>query len=327
MKIWYDACTGKHVRYGTAIGRRLRKEGHEFVFTTREHPDTLPLAQILGEKPIVVGKYNPSTLSSRLIESAERVIEFAKLFKDAPPDLAIAHQSVELCRTAFGLGIPIILTADTPYAAAVNRLTIPFAHTVVISEALPKSFVTQHCAKNVVRFRGVDEVAWIKDFKPSKIDDLKKPLIVFRQMETKAAYAVGMQDAAQALASGLSKLGNVRFIQRYSSQGRTFSAKEDFADSANLVANADLVVSYGGTIAREAALQGVPSIAISDMAKTYVNTYLTKRGFPLFATTEQGAIGYAKEYLGKRFDMQSELAKLENPVDAIAKIVNGFKKT
>jgi predicted glycosyltransferase len=326
MKIWYDACTGKHVRYGTAIARRLRKEGHEVVFTTREHPDTLPLAQILGEKPIVVGKYNPATLSSRLEESAERVIEFAKLFKDAPPDLAIAHQSVELCRTAFGLGVSIILTADTPYATAVNRLTIPFAHTVVVSEALPKRFVTQHCAKNVVRFRGVDEVAWIKDFKPSKIDDLKKPLIVFRQMETKAAYAVGMQDTAQALADGFSKLGNVRFIQRYSSQGKTFSVKEGFADSANLVANSDLVVSYGGTIAREAALQGVPSIAISDMAKTYVNTYLAKRGFPLFATTERRTIDYAEKYLGKRFDVQSELAKLENPVDVIAKIVEGFKK-
>ena len=189
MKIWYDACTGKHIRYGTAIGQRLRKAGHEFIFTTREHPDTLPLAQILGEKPIVVGKYNPSTLSSRLEESAERVIQFSKLFKDNPPDIAIAHQSVELCRTAFGLGIPIILTADTPYATAVNRLTIPFAHTVVVSEALPKRFVKEHCAKNIVQFKGVDEVAWIKDFKPSKIDGLKKPLIVIRQMETKAAYA------------------------------------------------------------------------------------------------------------------------------------------
>ena len=140
MKIWYDACTGKHMRYGAAIGRRLRKDGHEFIFTTREHPDTLPLAKLLGEKPIVVGKYDPSTLCSRLEESAERVIQFSKMFQNDPPDVAIAHQSVELCRTAFGLGIPIILTADTPHAKTVNRLTIPFAHTVVVSEALPKSF-------------------------------------------------------------------------------------------------------------------------------------------------------------------------------------------
>jgi len=215
MKIWYDACTGKHMRYGTAIGKRLRESGHEFIFTTREHPDTIPLAKILGEKPIIVGKYNPTTLTSRLEESADRIKEFAKLFKANPPDLAIAHQSVELCRTAFGLGIPIILTADTPHALATNRLTIPFAHTVVICEALPKSFTKQYCAQNVVSFKGVDEVAWIKNFKPSKISDLKKPLIVVRQIETKAAYANGKQDNAKTMAEKLAELGNVHLIERY----------------------------------------------------------------------------------------------------------------
>lgn len=114
MRIWYDACTGKQVRYAVAIGKRLRKSGHDFIFTTREHPDTIPLAKILGEEPLVIGKYNPLTLSSRLEDSARREILFSKLFKDNKPDIAIAHQSVELCRTAFGLGIPLILTADTP---------------------------------------------------------------------------------------------------------------------------------------------------------------------------------------------------------------------
>jgi len=326
MKIWYDACTGKHVRYGSAIGQRLRKAGHEYVFTTREHPDTLPLAKILGEKLIVVGKYDPSTLFSRLEESAERVIGFSKLFKDDPPDVAIAHQSVELCRTAFGLGIPIILTADTPYATAVNRLTIPFAQTVVVSEALPKSFVTQNCAKNVVSFKGVDEVAWIRGFKPRKIDGLKKPLIVIRQMETKAAYAVGKQAPARFMAEKLAKLGNVYFIERYNNEGKTFGVKEGFVDSASLVANADLVVSYGGTIVREAALQGVPSIAVSELAKTYVNRYLTMKEFPLFTTTERGALRYAEKYLGKKFDVKGKLAQLENPVDVIAKVVETLRQ-
>jgi predicted glycosyltransferase len=326
MRIWYDACTGKHVRYGTAIGQRLRKAGHEFVFTTREHPDTIPLAKVLGEKPIVVGKYNPATLFSRLEESAERVLQFSKLFENNPPDIAIAHQSVELCRTAFGLGIPIILTADTPYACAVNRLTIPFAHTVVVSEALPRGFVKNYCPKNVVYYKGVDEVAWIKEFKPVKISELRKPLIVIRQLETKAAYAGGKKDNAQVMIEKLAALGNVNLIQRYNRESKTFGVKEGFVDSANLVANADLVVSYGGTIGREAALQGVPSIAISDMAKTYVNTYLTKKGFPLFATTEQGVLVYTKKYLGKRFDMQSKLAELENPVDVIEKVVESIKQ-
>ena len=322
MKIWYDACTGKHIRYGAAIGKRLRKEGYEFIFTTREHPDTIPLARILGEEPIVIGKYNPSTLFSRLEESANRVMQFSKLFREDPPEIAIAHQSVELCRTAFGLGIPIVLTADTPHATAVNRLTIPFAHTVVVSEALPKRFLKKYCAKSVIQFKGVDEVAWIKDFKPTKINELKKPLIVIRQIEAKAAYATGQQNLSENVFAKLASLGNLCFIQRYNTGEREFRFKEGFVDSANLVGNADLVVTYGGTIAREAALQGVPSLAMSDMAKTNVNRYLFQKGFPLFITTEQEVPVCAEKYLGKRFDVQSNLAKLDNPLDAIVKVVD-----
>jgi uncharacterized protein len=325
MRVWYDACTGKHTRYGSAIGKEIRRRGYEYVFTTREHPDTLPLMKVLGEKPLVVGKYSPSTLASRLQESAERIIEFSKLFEAKKPDVAIAHQSVELCRTAFGLGIPIILTADTPHALAVNRLTIPFAHTVVVSEALPRSFTKKYCAQRVVPFKGVDEVAWIQGFKPAKMAALKKPLIVLRQIENKAAYANGQTDNAKTLAEKLGELGNVHLLERYNGEVEAHVEKAAFEDSASLVANADLVVSYGGTISREAALQGVPSIAIGDMAATNVNTYLAKKEFPLFITTEDKVMGLAKKYLGKRFDVTAKLADLENPVKVIADLVDSLK--
>lgn len=325
MRVWYDACTGKHTRYGSAIGKEIRKRGHTYIFTTREHPDTLPLMKVLGEKPLVIGKYNPGTLASRLKESAERIIEFSNLFEKNKPDAAIAHQSVELCRTAFGLGIPIILTADTPHALAVNRLTIPFAHTVVVSEALPKSFTKTYCAQHVVPFKGVDEVAWIQGFKPTRMPTLKKPLIVLRQIENKAAYAKGQADNAKTLAEKLGELGNVHLLERYNGGAEAHMQKAAFEDSASLVANADLVVSYGGTISREAALQGVPSIAIGDMADTYVNTYLAKKDFPLFITTEDKVLGLAKKYLGKHFDVTAKLADLKNPVKVIADLVEGLK--
>jgi predicted glycosyltransferase len=176
-----------------------------------------------------------------------------------------------------------------------------------------------------VSFRGVDEAAWIKDFKPAKIDGLKKPLIVVRQIEAKAAYAKGKQDNAKTVVEQLADLGQIHFIGRYNEAGKAFGAKPAFEDSASLVANADLVVSYGGTIAREAALLGTPSIAISDMAKTNVNMYLAKKGFPLFITTEQKILEYAKKYLGKHFDVKEKLAELENPVDAIQKAVENIK--
>jgi len=316
VKIWYDACTGKHIRYGAAIAKRLRKSGHEVIFTTREHPDTVALARIIGENPIVVGKYSPASLFSRLEESANRVIQFSKLFRDNPPEIAISHQSVELCRTAFGLGIPIILTADTPHAKAVNKLTIPFATTLVVSEALPKQFLKNYCPGNIIQFKGVDETAWIKNLKPPKNSDFKKPLIVVREFETKAAYALETADLTLEIARKLAVLGNVLLLKRYSETG-----KEEFVDSARVVANADLVVSAGGTIAREAALQGVPSVVISEMGRTYVNTYLARKGFPIFMIDARKVLSFAKRYLGKKVDVTAKLAQLDNPVDIIEKVV------
>jgi len=318
VRIWYDACTGKHIRYGAAIAKRLRKSGHEVIFTTREHPDTLALARIIGENPIVVGKYSPATLFSRLEESATRIIQFSKLFRDNPPDIAIAHQSVELCRTAFGLGIPIILTADTPHAKAVNQLTIPFADTLVVSEALPKRFLKKYCPDKIIRFKGVDETAWIKDLKPSKNSDFKKPLIVIRESETKAAYALEKDDRTLQIARKLEALGNVILLKRY-------IGKEEFVDSARIVANADLVVSAGGTIAREAALQGVPSIVISELGRTYVNTYLARKGFPIFMSDARKVLKLARRHLGNKVDVTAKLAQFDNPVDIIEKTVMQIK--
>jgi predicted glycosyltransferase len=310
------------MRYGAAIAKRLRKSGHEIVFTTREHPDTLALARILGENPIVVGKYDPASFFSRLEESANRVIQFSKLFRDNLPDVAISHQSVELCRTAFGLGVPIILTADTPRAKAVNKLTLPFANTLVASEALPKRFLKNYCPDSIVQFKGVDEAAWVKELKPSTKSDSKKPLIVVRELETRATYALETADFTAEIVKKLAPIGDVLLLKRYSALG-----KKGFVDSARIVGSADLVVSAGGTIAREAALQGVPSIIASEVGRTYVNTYLARKGFPIFMSDARKVLSLAKKHIGKKVDVAAKLAQLENPVDVIEKAVTRIQST
>jgi hypothetical protein len=323
MKIWYDACTGKHVRYGTAIAKQVRKLGHEVILTTRKHPDTLELAKILDETFIPIGKYDPTTLFTRLRESARRILQLSEIFKNNIPDVAISHQSVELCRVAFGLNIPVILTADTPHATAVNKLTIPFANTLVVSEAIPKKLFKNYGEPKIFQFKGVDEVAWIKAFKPLKHLKFKRPLIVVRQMETKASYTLEKRiDITEKVAQKLASLGNVLFLCRYIKKDKKgLIVVKKFVDSASLAAQADLVVSVGGTIAREAALQGVPSIVISEFGRTYVNKYLSEKGFPLFIVDTSKVCTIAKKYVGKKWDVKEKLAELENPVDLIQKLV------
>ncbi len=316
MKIWYDATSGKHIRYGAALASHLRKLGHEVVFTTREHPDTIKLARLIGEAPTIVGKYAPESLSKRLEASLERMQMFVRMFKLHKPDVAVSSQSVEICRVAFGLGIPLIVTADTPHAENVNRLTIPLADFVVTSIANPSKVFLRYGAKRVTTFRGVDEVAWIQGFTPSKYN-LKRPLIVVRQMETKAAYALHKTDPTEKIANELSALGNVVFLSRYDVD----KVKRGPFDTASLVANADLVLSVGGTISREAALQGTPSVVLSDFGRIYVNEYLRRKGFPLFITTTSKAMLVARKHIGRRWDSKGKLEQLENPLETITKLI------
>jgi hypothetical protein len=323
MKIWFDACTGKQVRYGVAIARRLRQSGHKVILTTRRHHDTIPLAKFLGENFTVIGRYAPTSLKTRLKESLKRQLSFLELFKDELPDVAVSHCSVELCRVAFGLGIPVISTYDTPHAEAVTKLTMPLTDFIVVSKAIPKKYLTGFRVKReIILFDGVDEVAWIKGFRPQIKYDFGNPLIVVRQFETKAVYAKGIKDLSEQIAKKLTKLGKVVYLSRYERRPRKgLIVPKHFVDSASLVAQADLFVGIGGTITREAALQGTPAITIKTPFGHFVNDYLAKKGFPIFKTEAEQTTKLAEKLLNKKWDVKKLLANLENPADVIKEII------
>ncbi|MCX8154055.1 MAG: DUF354 domain-containing protein [Candidatus Bathyarchaeota archaeon] len=322
MKIWLDACTGKHVRYSAAIAKKLREVGYEIVLTTRRHPDTISLARFLNENFIVAGRYDPKSLLSRLREGAKRQLLFCKIFGTEVPDVAISHGSVDQVRVAFGLAIPTITTVDTPYAEAVLRLTLPLSDFIVASKSIPKRILQKYNVNGkIVQFDGVDEVAWIKGFRPAVKYDFGNPLIVVREVEEKAVYAKGKFSFVN-LAKELRRLGTVVFLPRY--QRRTIKGlivPKGFVDSASLVAQADLFVGAGGTITREAVLQGTPAIVVNVFEGQFVNDYLAEKGFPIFKTDFSSVFALAKEVLGRKRNVQGLLAKLENPVDAISNIV------
>jgi predicted glycosyltransferase len=322
MRIWYDAGTGKQVRYGAAIAERLRKNGHEMVLTTRKHPDTVDVANFLGEKFTVVGDYNPKSLLTRLKSGTRRQLLFCRAFAKNPPDVAISHGSVDLCRVAFGLGKPIILTVDTPYADAVHKLTFPLSKYIVMSRAIPFDLLQNYNVDaEIVSFNGVDEVAWIKNFKPSTKYDFGRPLIVVRQVEEKAVYTKKTVDMI-ALAKKLARLGTVVFLPRYHRKGiKGLIVPTGPVDSASLAAQADLFVGVGGTIAREAALQGTPAITVDVFKNQQVNGFLTEKGFPITKAELAEVPKIAEKLINAKVNVKNLLAKLENPVDVIAALV------
>jgi predicted glycosyltransferase len=323
MRIWYDACTGKHIRYGVAVARRLRSLGHEVTLTTRDHPDTIPLARFLKEQILVVGKYDPKFLASRLRESLKRQLRLLEMFEKNPPDYGVSHGSIDLCRVAFGLAVPSISTADSPHATAANKLGLPLVNHLVISKAFPKRLYQKYGVQNIIQFEGVDEVAWVSGYRPVKLE-YEKPLIVVRQAETKAAYAQGKRDITLEIAQKLTKLGTVVFIPRYQRRKQKgMIIPQGFVDTISLAAHADLVVGVGGTLAREAALQGTPSLVIQLFGRSHTNDYLAEKGFPIVTSTAQRALFNAEKHLGAKKNVKDLLKALENPLGTIEKLIEG----
>jgi predicted glycosyltransferase len=322
MKVWYDALTGKHVRYAVAIAQRLRNSGHKVILTTRKHPDTIGLADFLHEKFTIAGKYEPKSLLTRLRSGTRRQLQFCKLFEKTAPDIAISHGSADLCRVAFGLGKPIITTVDTPYAEAVHRLTLPLSNYIVASKAIPSNILKTYNVKaEMVSFSGVDEVVWIKHFKPKITYDFGRPLIVVRQLEEKAVYTNNPANLT-TLAKKLTKLGKVVFLSRYHRKTvKNLIVPKGFIDSASLVAQADLFVGVGGTITREAALQGTPAIIVNVFKDQYVNDFLIDKGFPIFKTEPSDAMALAEKLVSKKCNVKHLLNKLEDPVNTIENII------
>ena len=311
------------MRYGSAIAKTLRNRGHEVILTTRQHPDTLQVANFLNEKPIVIGKYNPKSLASRLKAGLQRQLSFCKLFGKDQPDIAVSHSSVDQIRVAFGLGIPVIATIDTVYAEAVNRLTLPLADYIVASKAIPEEVLKTYSVKGeIIGFNGVDEVAWIKDFTPTVEHAFKNPLIVVREVEEKAAYTA-KKFSLMPIAKKLTRLGNVVYLSRYHRKEiKDLIVPKGFVDSASLAAQADLFVGVGGTITREAALQGTPAIIIDFYQKQHVNDYLMEKGFPIFKATPAEAYRLAEKLIGKKWNVHSKLHELESPADTIEQIIS-----
>lgn len=308
------------MRYGHAIAQRLRKLGHRVALTTREHRDTINVMKTLGEQAEIVGKYAPASLATRLRASIERELQLYEMFKHDKPQVAISHGSVELSRIAFGLGMQSICTGDTTYTKA-NWLIVPLADTLIISKAIPKKIYRRYGAKKIVQFDGVDEVAWVQPLKGEESKRYEHPLIVVRQSEFKASYMNGT-DVTVDIARQLTSLGNVLLLPRYKKEKiKGLTVPDGFVDSLSLVREADLVVGVGGTIAREAALQGTPSIVVPTLGLGYVNDYVSMKGFPLFKVKPPDVLKCAKRHLGEHRDVTEMLAELENPVDVIGKII------
>lgn len=287
-----DALTPKQGRLVASLANALRGDGHEVLVTCREYECTSFTIRLHGLEPVVVGVHGGAANLDKLVADGGRILALSGLVHAFKPHVLISYPNPSASRVAFGLGVKYVAFNDTPHAAAANRLALPLCDALVASEALRGDFDRFLLpGTRVVYYRGVDEAIWVKQFTPKgtalrEFNLEGRRYVVVRPEEYKAAYYSWKGWGWLELCEELARRGfGVVVLPRYEEQ-RLAALKRGFAvppsciDGMDLAYYAAAVVTGGGTMAREAALLGVPSYYLFPL-ELKVSSFVSAMGFPL----------------------------------------------
>jgi hypothetical protein len=317
--IWVDITNYPHVLFFKDFIKR-----HDVFVTTRKFGQLTSLLDSQGIEYTVVGSHGGKEPYKKLEESAKRMGKLAKLVSSKDVSIAVSKQSVELPRVAFGLGIPTVQIVDNEYAEHQNRLFLPLCSRVVVPEYLDRIKLYEQGARpsQIKIFRGLCEVSQLKNFTPDESILEKYGLedyILIRPEPHSAAY-FQEDEMAQRLVTALRDAGmNPVILPRDKELKGGVNLKN--VDSLSLIYFAKAVLSGGGTMNRESALLGTPTISFYPSELLGVDRFLIQNGLLYHSTDIDEILRMLQELDGRKNEYrkkaQTMLKVLQDPFEVV----------
>ena len=299
MKIWVDCTAAAHPLVLRPIVERLRERGHEVEITAREYGQTVGILDRLSLQHTVVGEHGDSTLA-KAGALASRSSALRRWARPRRFDLAIAHGSVDLAVVATLLRVPSAQMQDYEYAGLQRQLAFRAARRVLAPDAISVAAMRKAgaSASKLVRYPGLKEDYYLADFEPDRAVlaelglDEDRVLVVLRPPPESSAYHAenplydGVLDRVavhgSATAIVIPRTERQREAARLrAARGEPVVVPERAIDAQSLIAYADLVVSAGGTMNREAVALGTPVHTMFSGRMGAVDEALIERGLLL----------------------------------------------
>jgi predicted glycosyltransferase len=276
MRVWVDMTASAHVLVFRPLIKLLRSQGHEVEVTARDYAQTLELLGLHGLEAEVIGRHGGRSRLGKARSLASRLRALHAWARPRDFDVALTHGSHELTLTARRLGIPSATTFDYEFAWLQHQLGCRAATRVVVPEAIPPERLAGYGARppKLAQYPGLKEEYYLADFEPDarvlepwQLDG-ERVLVVLRPPPDVSLYhrqsnplfpqtlsALGRDERVHAIV--LPRTHEQRDYVR-SLAYPTVIVPDHAVDAQSLIALADVVVSAGGTMNREAAALGVP---------------------------------------------------------------------
>jgi hypothetical protein len=275
MRVWIDVTNSPHAVIFRPLIGRMRARGHEVTVTSREFAQTVGLLDRFGIAHEVVGAHGGASRRGKARAMAARSAALVRFARERRFDLAVAHGSTDQPLAARLAGTPQVSMFDYEFAAAMHHWNGRLASRVLVPAAIPEGALARYGIRppRLVRYPGLKEEYYLADH---VLDegvagelglDRERVVAVVRPPPEVTLYHRGASTDlfAAALARLLAAPGVQTVVlprteeQRAAVAGGPAVVPERPVDGPSLVAAADLVVSAGGTMNREAAALGVPA--------------------------------------------------------------------
>jgi predicted glycosyltransferase len=276
MKIWIDMTAPAHVLVFRPIIERLRAAGHDVEVTSRDYAQTLELLELHRIEHLPFGRHGGAGRARKLASLMSRTLKASRFARRDGFELAVAHGSNDLALAAAALRIPAVNTFDYEFATTQHHIGCRLARRVMVPEAIPPVRLVRYGVgpTKLVQYPGLKEEYYLSDFMPDPgvLDglgiDRDRVIVVLRPPPDVSLYH---RKSNPLFRQVVSYLGNDEGVQAVvlprTREQRDFTralglpsliVPDSAVDAQSLIAFADLVVSAGGTMNREAVALGTP---------------------------------------------------------------------
>jgi uncharacterized protein len=250
--------------------RRFARAGHEVEVTARDFAHTLELCQRFGIEHTVIGRHRGADVLDKAWGLAARSRELVRWARRRRFDVALGHGSNDITVAAVLLRMPSATMFDYEWATVQHNVNCRLAQAVVVPDAIPPERLYRYGARGKLRaYEGLKEEYYLADFEPDPAVlgqlglDPSRPMAVLRTPPALSLYHRFDNDLFRRVLERL-RAEQVVVLPRTHGQldeleragGWIVPARA--VDAQSLVAYADLVVSAGGTMNREAVALGTP---------------------------------------------------------------------
>jgi uncharacterized protein len=274
VRVWVDLTNSPHVLVLRPVVECLRARGDEVQVTARDFAQTLQLCERFGIEHTAIGRHRGAGLLDKARGLASRSAELTRWAKGRGFDLAVGHGSNDITVASALLRIPCSTTFDYEWATVQHTINCRLAQAVVVPDVIPPERLDRYGARSKLqRYPGLKEEYYLADFEPDPtvLDELgldrTAPIAVVR---TPPAVSLYHRFENDLFGQVLHKLRGTQTVvlPRTSDQRAElaraggFVVPERAIDAQSLIAYADLVVSAGGTMNREAVALGTPVFTV-----------------------------------------------------------------